>query len=232
MSDGIERALDEILTGVNALLAEAPAATAGVIAGPQNPVASESFQWHPAVPVLLATVEAQHDHPAAALARRLAARWVQDRAVPLGGLAPNQPNLRVSPMLPQRFKALVGQGGRLLSCDAQYSLWDLSQISLERVTGILSRLSAVLCPDQAGRENHWRIPHYPERCPLKWISGQVTAQAMQFSGAAGYAMIDRDNISIPLSTLLWIDDFQFVPDFWCAMAFNGRSWCPVIRRND
>jgi hypothetical protein len=100
------------------------------------------------------------------------------------------------------------------------------------VTAILSRLSAVLCPDQAGRENHWRIPHYPERCPLKWISGQATAQAMQFSGAAGYAMIDMDNIATPLSTLLWIEDFQFVPDFWCAMAFNGRSWWPVIQRKD
>ena len=232
MSDDIERALDEILTGVNALLAEAPAAAAGVIAGPQDHGVSESFHWHPSVPVLLAMAEAQPDHPAAALARRMAARWVLDRAVPLGGLLPNQPNLRVSPMLPQRFKAFLGEGGRLISCDAQYSLWDLSQIPFERVTAILSRLSAVLCPDQAGRENHWRIPHYPERCPLKWISGQATAQALQFSRAAGYAMIDMDNISIPISTLLWIEDFQFVPDFWCAMAFNGRSWCPVIRRND
>ena len=229
MSDDIERALDEILTGVNALLAEAPAATAGLIAGPQDRATSETFQWHPSVPALLAMVEAQHEHPAAALARRMAARWVQDRAVPLGSLLPNQPNLRVSPLLPQRFKALAGQGGRLISCDAQYSLWDFSQIPLERVAAILSRLSAVLCPDQAGREHHWRIPHYPERCPLKWISGQTAAQAMQFSGAAGYAMIDMDNIAKPLSTLLWIEDFQFVPDFWCAMAFNGQSWWPVIQ---
>jgi hypothetical protein len=229
MSDDIERALDEILTGVNALLAEAPAATAGVIAGSQDRVTSEAFQWHPSVPALLAMVEAQHEHPAAALARQMAARWAQDRAVPLGSLFPDQPNLRVSPLLPQRFKALAGQGGRLISCDAQYSLWDFSQIPFERVAAILSRLSAVLCPDQAGREHHWRIPHYPERCPLKWISGQTAAQAMQFSGAAGYAMIDMDNIAKPLSTLLWIEDFQFVPDFWCAMAFNGQSWWPVIQ---
>jgi len=230
MSNDIERALDEILTGVNTLLAEAPAATASVIAGREDRGTSETFQWHPSVPALLAMVEAQHEHPATALAQRMAARWVQDRAVPLGSLLPSQPNLRVSPMLPQRFKALIGQGARLVSCDAQYSLWDFSQIPLERVTAILSRLSAVLCPDQAGRANHWRIPHYPERCPLKWISGQVKAQAMQFSGAAGYAMIDMDNIAIPLSTLLWMEDFQFVPDFWCAMAFNGRSWWPVIQR--
>ncbi|MEY3633242.1 MAG: hypothetical protein RI937_1440, partial [Pseudomonadota bacterium] len=104
MSDDIERALDEILTGVNALLAEAPAVTAGVIAGPQDRGTSETFPWHPSVPALLAMVEAQHEQPAAALARRMAVRWVQDRAVPLGSLLPSQPNLRVSPMLPQRFQ--------------------------------------------------------------------------------------------------------------------------------
>lgn len=232
MSDDIERALDEILTGVNALLAEAPAVATSGVAGREDRGTSETFHWHPSVPALLAMAEAQPEHPAAALARRMAARWAQDRAVPLGSLFPNQPNLRVSPMLPQRFAALLGQGGRLISCDAQYSLWDFSQIPLQAATAILSRLSAVLCPDQAGRENHWRIPHYPERCPLKWITGQPAAQAMQFSGAAGYAMIDMDNVARPLSILLWIDDFQFVPDCWCAMAFNGQSWWPVIQRKD
>lgn len=232
MSDDIERALDEILTGVNALLAEAPATAAGAVSGLQALGPSETFHWHPSVPALLAMIEAQRDHPAAGLAARMAARWVQDRAVPLGSLLPNQPDLRVSPMLPPRFNALAEQGGRLMSCDAQYSLWDFSQISFERVTAILSRLSAVLCPDQLGRENHWRIPHYPERCPLKWISTQVTSQAMQFSGATAHAVIDMDNIATPFSTLLWIEEFQFVPDFWCAMAFNGQSWCPVIRQKD
>ncbi|MBU6304443.1 MAG: hypothetical protein KGO79_03385 [Betaproteobacteria bacterium] len=230
MSEDIERTLDEILTGVNALLAEAPASAPGGMPASLSPPPEEQAQWDESLPALLAMVEAQRDHPAAALAARLASRWVQGRAVPLGNLLPQQPHLRVSPMLPQRFKALTGQGGRLISCDAQFSLWDFSQISFERVTASLSRLSAVLCPDQAGRENHWRIPHYPERCSLKWISGQAKAQGMQFSGAAGYAVIDMDNIAIPLSTLLWIEDIHFVPDFWCAMAFNGQSWCPVIQR--
>lgn len=232
MSDDIERALDEILTGVNALLAEAPVSAPGSMSASSSPPPEQQVQWDASLPALLATVEAQRDHPASALAARLAARWVQDRAVPLGNLLPQQPHLRVSPLLPQRFTALSGQGGRLVSCDAQFSLWDFSQIPFERVTTILSRLSAVLCPDQSGREHHWRIPHYPERCPLKWISSQAMPQTMQFSGAVAYAVIDMDNLTTPLSTLLWIEPFEFVPDFWCAMAFHGQSWCPVIQRKD
>jgi hypothetical protein len=240
MSADIERTLDEILSGVNALLAEAPtgaskdgttlpkpAAQAGSVRAPARDL--DPAPWPSSILALLAMVESDANHPGAAIAGRLAAQFVQARALPLGAAFAGHADVRVSPLLLPRFQRLAEQGAVMLSCDAMFSTWDFSRLAADRIPSILSRMSALLCPDQGDHTDRWKIPHLPERVPLQWISSSEVSQEMRFEGAAESAVIDLDNPSSRVSTILWINGLEFVPDWWCGMAFRRSQWCPVIQ---
>lgn len=240
MSSEMEQTLDEILSGVESLLAHAPVGASAV--QPSLPHSPEKFSRGQGVTLngadtssLLATLALMESDSRSPIAAQ-ASRWIQKilsmRAVPLEISAATagrfDPPPQVSPILQTRLCALAAQGALLAECDASTMLWDISSLDPIGAIKMMGRLYAAVCPEQNNEKKYWRISRMPERLPLKRIQRSEFAQQALYTSAEYFTVIDQDKANSKLATVLWIGDMDFVPDWWVAMAAQDGRWVPVV----
>ncbi|MEN9772068.1 MAG: hypothetical protein RJA58_711 [Pseudomonadota bacterium] len=237
MSSDIEQALDEILSGVNALLGQAPSGrdlprVEGEQAAPETPRESEAAsQGHPdrqELFALLASLSSDSRRPYAEVARRLLLRFITARAQPVGPQAADARQVMISPLLLEATSRLFAAGARLDHSDAMSLFWDFSACPAASVRDLLGRFAPLLCPMQKDGRTLMRLPRFPERSRVQWrdhFDGKSTSSAQRSQQAA---VIDQDNPGAELVTILWLGDGAFVPDHWCGVTFRDGQLCPVL----
>lgn len=244
MTSEMEQALDEILSGVNALLEKSPAAAiaqgrpaarGGLAERAVDAPSPESLrigaQQVPSLLSILAMAESDPMHPASALAGRCIQQLLVARGVSLGEIGQDFPSVLVSPIMMNPLRGLAKTGAVLVECDAHAGTWDMSMADLPRARVAMQRLRAAVCPDQRGEKSCWKIPHFPERLRLRWSNEQNALRTNQSVRLGEFAVIDQDNLAIKPTTIFWMGGLWFVPDWYCAMAYHAGGWRPVIDPN-
>lgn len=239
MSSDMERALDEILSGVNALMQQAPKPTASVspaaVASPaprarvSQAAASLPSDQFISILSLLATLESnERGDPTAAVASRLIGQLLLARCVRMDEISEDFGEVLVSPLIYPAFEALANLGARWISTDADSLLWQLDHVNIAQAQGLLRKYSSLVCPEQKDGMLLWRLPRIPERSPLNWIKADDAGASSRLIHADQVAVIDQDRRGKKLSTVLWSGSHGFVPDWWCGLAFYQGQWRPVL----
>lgn len=239
MSSDMERALDEILSGVNALMQQAP--KPGVVTSPAVISASRSSagvsQAAASLPSdqflsilsLLATLESSESGgPTASVASRLIGQLLVARCVRMDEISTDFGEVTVSPLIYPAFEALSAIGARWVSVDADSLAWQMDHVNIAQAQGLLRKFSSVVCPEQKDGMLLWRLPRIPERSPLNWIKSDDAGASSRLISVEQLAVIDQDRRGKKLSTILWSDQHGFVPDWWCGLAFYQGQWRPVV----
>lgn len=235
MTSEMEQTLDEILSGVQSLLANAPASadprtanapSAGWREGDHDAIRSDQSL------VLAAVLEAQHEHPAWRSARRWLVQEFHSRARPLGPLGGERfADLRVSPRVQPSVEALSQQGATLVECDAFSMTWSWPAGTRYAARQTLGRLISTVCLDQDGDALRIRIPQMPERLGIRVGKGGDLLSSHGAAHLQQFALIDQDNLYTAPSTLFWFSDKSFVPDYLCALTWREGRWWPVVRES-
>lgn len=236
MASEMEQTLDEILSGVESLLANAPASSVDVRAAPlpesawsagdRDPIRADQSM------VLAAVLEAQHEHPASRSARRWLVQEFGSRAQPLGPLGGARfAGLRISPRVFPCAEALTRQGATLVECDAFSMTWSWPAGTRYAVRQIFGRLISTVCLDQDGDGLQIRIPQMPERLGIRAGKGGDLLSSHGAAHLQQFALIDQDNLYTAPSTLFWFSDQSFVPDYLCAVTWREGRWWPVVRES-
>ncbi len=238
MSSDLEQALDEILSGVNALLEQAPSGRASLPSGQDgNATESESSQsqsqsslWvnDPELLALLASTASDSRRANAPVAHRLLLRLINARAKPLGPAAGGAFAVSISPLLSECTSRLFAAGARLDHSDAVSLFWDFSACSPGVVEPLLGRFFPLLCPVQTESSPLMRLPRFPERSRVRWLDHFEGKSSSSTQRSQQAAVIDQDNESAELVTILWLTDVKFVPDHWCGVTFREGLLCPVL----
>lgn len=239
MSSDMERALDEILSGVNALMQQAP--KPGVVtspavisasrggAGVSQAAASLPSDQFISILSLLATLESSESGgPTASVASRLIGQLLVARCVRMDEISTDFGEVTVSPLIYPAFEALSAIGARWVSVDADSLAWQMDHVNIAQAQGLLRKFSSVVCPEQKDGMLLWRLPRIPERSPLNWIKSDDTGASSRLISVEQLAVIDQDRRGKKLSTILWSDQHGFVPDWWCGLAFYQGQWRPVV----
>lgn len=241
MSSDMERALDEILSGVNALMQQAP--KPGVVTAPAatsasrntTPGASQAAASLPSdqfisILSLLATLESNEGSggPMASVASRLIGQLLMARCVRMDEISTDFGEVTVSPVIYPAFEALSALGARWVSADADSLAWQMDHVDIAQAQGLLRKFSSVVCPEQKDGMLLWRLPRIPERSPLNWIKSDDAGASSRLISVEQLAVIDQDRRGKKLSTILWSDQHGFVPDWWCGLAFYQGQWRPVV----
>ncbi len=236
MSSDIEQALDEILSGVNALLEQAPTGSAR----PQINASSESDQLHGGgsrandlvddVELLsfLALTASDSRRVHQPVAQRLLLRLMTARAVMIGAGADDFGSVTVSPLIHATVSRLLDSGARLDHSDAVSLFWDFSRVPADQLALIAGRFASLFCPVQREERSLLAMPRFPERLRVRWLDhfeGKSTASLYRSQQAA---VIDQDNTSADLVTILWFTTTSFVPDHWLGVTFREGQPCPVL----
>lgn len=237
MSSDIEQALDEILSGVNALLEQAPSGPARPPLGASAALDSEKSAAHRRSSILIEDAEllallavtasdSRRDHQQ--VAHRLLLRLLTARAVTLGAAAGDLATVTISPLLSGTVSRLLEIGARLDHSDAVSLFWDFSGVSAGEPADVVGRLACLLCPVQREARSLVAMPRFPERLRVRWLDhfeGKSTASTYRSQQAA---VIDQDNPSAELVTILWLTPAAFVPDQWLGVTFREGQPCPVL----
>jgi hypothetical protein len=237
MPGEMERALDEILSGVNALLEQAPstAATAPRTAGrlarasvpPEGGVTVDAGRLSGLLSVL-ACVASDPQHPACLTASESIRQLLVQRSVALGEIGGDFDDVAVSPLLHRPLRGLWQIGSVLVDCNAEFMMWEVATADLARARALMGRWMASVCPDQGDPVMRWRIPRYPERLRVKWTDGYRAPSVSMSVADSGVGLIDHDNIALPIATIFWSRGALFVPDWFCGMAHHAGQWRPVV----
>ena len=239
MSSDMERALDEILSGVNALMQQAP--KPGVAAPPTFAPVQQKTDLAPPMSVslqaeqfgallaLLATLESNEEgNPVASVASRLIGQLLLTRCVRMDEISTDFGEITVSPVIFPAFQTLSDLGAIWAATDADSLLWRMDQVNVAKAQISLRKFSSVICPEQINGVLHWRLPRLPERSPLNWIKAPGHGASSQLIRAEQVAVIDQDRRGKKLSTIVWSGQHGFVPDWWCGLAFYQGQWRPVL----
>lgn len=237
MSSDIEQALDEILSGVNALLGQAPSGrdlprVEGAQQAPEMSREPEpSLRGHAdrqELMALLASLSSDSRRPHAQVAHRLLLRLITARAQPVGPQVTDGRQVMISPLLLDATSRLLAAGARLDHSDAMSLFWDFSACPAGFAADLLGRFAPLLCPVQTEARMLMRLPRFPERSRVQWrdhFDGKSTSSVQRSQQAA---VIDQDNPNAELVTILWLGDAAFVPDHWCGVTFHEGRLCPVL----
>lgn len=239
MSSDMERALDEILSGVNALMQQAPKPGVSPLLssvpsplkkrGVSQAAASLPSDQFISILSLLATLESSDaSSPIASVASRLIGQLLLARCVRMDEISTNFGEVSVSPVIYPAFETLSNLGARWVSADADSLAWQMDQVNVAQAQGLLRKFSSVICPEQKDGMLLWRLPRIPERSPLNWIRSQETGASSRLISVEQLAVIDQDRRGKKLSTILWSGQHGFVPDWWCGLAFYQGQWRPVV----
>lgn len=236
MSSDIEQALDEILSGVNALLEQAPPGAArpdvGAVAARDDSsppdLRSSMFIEDAELLSLLAVTASDSRRAYQQVAQRCLIRLLTARAVTLGAAAGDLAAVTISPLLSGPVSRLLGIGARLDHSDAVSLFWDFSGVSAADPARLAGRVACLLCPVQKQGRTLVAMPRFPERLRVRWLDhfeGKSTASTHRSQQAA---VIDQDNLSAELVTILWLTTTSFVPDQWLGVTFREGRPCPVL----
>jgi hypothetical protein len=237
VSSDIEQALDEILSGVNALLEQAPAGSPRVVPGTSTAALdhSSAFDMRPSVFTedsellsLLAVTASDSRRAHRHVAQRLLLRLLTARAVMLGTGAGDLASVTISPLLSDTVSRLLDIGARPAHSDAVSLFWDFSGVSAADPVRVVGRFACLLCPVQKETRALVAMPRFPERLRVRWLDhfeGKSTASTHRSQQAA---VIDQDNPSAELVTILWLTKMSFVPDQWLGVTFREGQLCPVL----
>jgi len=245
MSSEMERALDEILSGVNDLLKKVPAdlgdGSQGKSRGHEGQgavnmqvvtcVDDEPRRMHPLLQdstvALLAAIESDLESPLAPAAARLLNELLSARMVGLSDSIDPDGLLTVSPCLVRPIDNLVSLGAVLDRYDAGYLYGDSSACQPEQIRLILGRYSPLFCPEQNAYRHRFRMPRMPERSVLRWRNRNEINPIAGFEDEFRVALVDQDNDGDVRSTMIWFSGHRFVPDQWCGLSFHEGQWRPV-----
>jgi hypothetical protein len=237
MASDLERALDEILTGVNALMQQAPKSAAPFTAAPPlskdvplvgGSVTALAADQVASMLAVLAILESEPSNDAAGLAGRLTHQLLMARCVRTASLSDEFDHVTVSPLIYPVFQGLHEIGARWIESSADSLLWQMAGVDIARAQEILGKFSSVVCPEQNEDGLCWRLPRIPERSPLNWITAGDVSAPRQLISAEQVAVIDLDKSGKKPSTIIWSSRHHFVPDWWCGSAFYQGKWRPVV----
>jgi hypothetical protein len=235
MASDMERALDEILSGVNALMQQAPKSNAKPATVSAHRASFNAFDTIPVSPEqwasllgLLARMESDATNGVSAVAGRLTNQLLLARCVCADDLSDQSDGVMVSPLIYPVFQALHGIGARWVSADADSLLWQMEGVDIAKAQSALKKFSSVLCPVQTSDGLHWRLPRIPERSALDWIAADDLTSSSQLISAEQVAVIDQDKRGKKPTTIIWSGPSAFVPDWWCGSAFHEGKWRPVV----
>lgn len=235
MASDMERALDEILSGVNALMQQAPKSNATSMSLARQPTLSipadgiaVSSEQCSSLLGLLAMLESETSNGVSSVATRLTNQLLLARCVRADALSDQFDDVTVSPLIYPVFQALHGIGARWVDTDADSLLWRMTGVDIAKAQASLRKFSSVLCPVQNPNGLHWRLPRIPERSGLNWIAADSATASSQLISAEQVAVIDQDRRGKKPTTILWSGPNMFVPDWWCGSAFYQGKWRPVV----
>lgn len=224
MSSEMERALDEILSGVNELLAKAPAAAARI-----KPVRKPLAEDNPtAFLVLLSHVESIDDHPAKMLARKMMLSLLEQRAQPLGFAPVEFAHVTVSPIMHRALRRLQTLGARLIDCVGPDTIWDCSGLSAQSIQAALGRLAVLARLDQGIDKSLIALPRIPERLKVKGFRpAKISVLDPQKAGHAAL-VIDQDNSDAVAATIFWLEQSRFAPDWFLGRAMVSGQFASLL----
>jgi hypothetical protein len=233
MASEIERALDEILTGVEALLStrgapDPSAPSASSATGPVMPlevVLSVGAHDQAGLMGLLATMESDPGQAARGLARRWLLRLIGARAVSLGSLAPHHADFTVSPLLKQGLQKWAAVGAQLRRCEADQMLWS----GPAPLPSDLGRLALLARPGTAqSEEGLWRLPRFPERLPIRQVRADTFGLQRVFRADARAAIYDQDDPKTEPATVFWLEQGRELPEWLCGFTVSAGQWLALI----
>jgi hypothetical protein len=234
MPSEMERALDEILSGVNALLEQAPSTASAT----RQAVQAASLPREGGITLdagrlsallsVLACVASDPEHPACLSASESIRQLLVQRSIALGEIGGDFDDVAVSPLLHRPLRGLWQIGSVLVDCNAEFMMWEVAYADMARARALMGRWMSSVCPDHGDPVMRWRIPRYPERLRVRWTSNQLTSSGSPSFADSGVGLIDHDNHALPIATIFWSLGSQFVPDWFCGMAHHAGQWRPVV----
>ena len=237
MPNEMERALDEILSGVNALLEQAPSTAtapraAGHLAHATAPAAEGGVRVDAGrlsgLLSVLACVASDPMHPACLTASESIRQLLVQRSVALGEIGGDFDDVAVSPLLHRPLRGLWQIGSVLADCNAEFMMWEVAHADRARARALMGRWMSSVCPDHGDPVMRWRIPRYPERLRVRWTDDQRTPSESPSVADCGVGLIDHDNHAFAITTIFWSGASPFVPDWFCGMAYHAGQWRPVV----
>lgn len=235
MASEVEQAIDDMLSGLQALQRQAQAAP--VRNG--EPLADSRIGTSAAQPLgqdeglamlMMAVLESQPDQPCASSARRWIVRQLDEQALPLGDLGGERhADVRVSPRMHAALKAAAAQGAVLAECDAQATSWLWPSGDRDALRRVFGRMFSAVCLEQDLNALRFRVPKIPERLALRFFSETQPDSSIGVLHASAYAVVDLDNLRAQPSTVFWLEDGGLVPDYLCAVTHHAGRWWPVVR---
>jgi hypothetical protein len=252
MASEMERALDEILSGVHELLAKGPPKPGqsssaleidseegahigdafnttndkshGIGADTSHDTSFNTSPDSSSLIALLAAIETDPQHPAQPVARRWLSRLLLMRALPLGNAFPGFADITVSPIMHRAVMRLAQTGARLVRCDAHQMIWDCGFSPAPA----LGRLAVTARRDQKAPDRLRSLPRIPERMPVAFKSaGQINFTA-SLAKETRVAVCDQDNSMGQASTIFWIEQGTFTPPWLCGFVMSAGRLVPLV----
>lgn len=217
----MERALDQILLGVNDLLSKAPPQARAPAA--RTSAIEFSEQESQSLVLALAYLESQTGHPAQAMARRALLRVLEARTVPLGNLSAEFSQVTVSAAMARALQRLHQAGARLFTCKGSHTYWDCGFLAPAAVRGLLGRFGILDCLDQSMGKTLHRLPRIAQRCAVRLLSPSERSAYGGLEGCSEVAVCDQDNSHGHMATVFLLEQGPQTPGFFAGYAMlEGR----------
>ncbi len=203
MSSDMERALDEILSGVNELLVKAPSRLGEATARLDSAASPPSGEDTAGLLSLLAHLESDPNYAGRTLARRWLNRTVQERAAPLAMIAGAPAGLTVSPQMIPVARRLHALGAAWLGAEGGDMYWDCGLLSNADISTALGHFVVTLSLDPEGQNRMLCLPRTPERLPLIIGEPGQLCPAAKLGHLDQVAIVDQDKKTTQRSTVFW-----------------------------
>ena len=235
MSSEMGQVIDDMLSGLQAIQRQTAALRMPEVESPaESAVRTSSIRPFgdddSLTMLMLAVLESQQEHPCAASARRWLVDQFNQRAVPLGELGGRRyAQTRVSPRMLTALGIVAAHGAVLEECDAHSTHWFWPGGDLDSASRAFGRLFLAVCLEQNTEGMRFRAPKIPERIVLRFSINEQSTSSVGELNAGGFAGVDQDNALGQPSTVLWLDEGGFVPDYFCAITHRAGRWWPIVR---
>lgn len=229
MSSDMERALDEILSGVNELLVKAPSR----LGEPSErltglPIPAHSSDDTAGLLSLLAHLESDPNFAGRALARRWLNRTVLERAAPLTTIAGVPAGLRVSPQMGLAVARLAALGATWLGAEGSEMYWDCGLLSNLEISAALGHFIATVRLDPERQNRILCLPRTPERMPVMIGEPSHLCPSVSVGQLSQVAIVDQDKNTTERATIFWLAQSDLAPHWLCGMTLRAGQLIPVV----
>ena len=228
MSSDMERALDEILSGVNELLVKAPSRLGEPTARLDSAASSPPGDDTAGLLSLLAHLESDPNSAGRTLARRWLNRTVQERAAPLTMVAGAPAGLTVSPLMIPLVRRLHALGAAWLGAEGGDMYWDCGLLSNADISTALGHFMVTVRLDPEGQNRMLCLPRTPERLPLIIGEPRQLCPAAKLGHLNQVAIVDQDKKNAQRATVFWLAQRDLAPDWLCGMTLLAGQLIPVV----